>query len=184
MLNIKVEVSKNDIRRITRALERVKRSVNREREELPYRMAVDYVNLLRRNIMTQKFAGSYAPYNPRYAKWKEQYFATTGYWVMRGEIINNLTTYRDRGYKNRWIGGLPPSLSMVPSSSWFYPPGAGGQKPKSINMYAYVNEYGGNYSGYSHPARPIFRPTKVEYERGNFRRRGLEALQLIGRSWR
>lgn len=177
MINLEIKFDQNDVRRVLRAFGRIERAVNREKQELPYRCAVDYVNLLRQNIMTQKFAGGYAPYNPRYANWKGQYFASTGFWVMRGTVVNSLTVYRDR-HPQRWVGGLSPSAGMVSGSSWFGPPGRG--KPKSINMYAYLNEYGGT----KHPARPVFRPTKKEYQKGGFPKRGRESLDIIGRSWR
>jgi hypothetical protein len=173
--------NQSDIRRVLRALGRIERAVKREKSDLPYRCAVDYVNLLRRNIMTQKFAGGYAPYHPRYRQWKSEYFATTGFWVMRGSVVNALTVYRDR-HPQRWVGGLPPGAGTVPGSSWFGPPGTG--KPANINMYAYVNEYGGSYGGSVRPARPVFRPTKQEYERSGFPKRGKESLDIIGRSWR
>jgi len=173
--------NQSDLRRVLRAFSKVERAVGREKRELPYRMAVDYVNLLRRNIMTQKFAGSYRPYNPRYAAWKAQYFATTGFWVMRGMIVNALTVYRDR-HPQRWIGGLPPNAGSAPGSSWFGPPGKG--RKTSVNMYAAANEYGGTYDGSTRPERPVFRPTKVEYERGGFPKRGKESLNIIGRSWK
>lgn len=128
--------------------------------------------------MTQKFAGSYAPYHPRYANWKAQYFATTGFLVMRGSMVNSLSVFRDRSYKNRWYGGLPPDLPMVPGSSWYGPPGTG--KSKSIAMYAYLNEFGGTKS----PARPVFVPTKLEYEREGFKRRIKETKNKIARAWR
>lgn len=181
MIRLEIKFDQSDVRRYLRALLRVERAVDREKKELPYRGAVDYVNLLRRNIMTQKFAGGYAPYNPRYASWKAQYFSTTGFWVMRGRVMNELTVYRDR-HPQRWIGGLPPNLPPVQGSSWFGPPGTG--KPKSINMYAYVNEYGGTYGGAYHPPRPVFRPTKQEYEREGFPKRVEETKNIIGRSWR
>jgi hypothetical protein len=180
LINLEIVFDRSDISRYLRALKRIERAVNREKVELPYRCAVDYVNLLRYNIMTQKGMGSYPPYNPRYESWKSQYFATTGFWVMRGSIINSLTVYR-AGHVQRWVGGLPPNAGSVPGSSWFGPPGTG--RPKSINMYAYVNEYGGNYGGAYHPPRPIFRPTKIEYQRSGFGKRVKESKDLIGRSW-
>jgi hypothetical protein len=171
----------SDIRRYLRALTRVERAIDREKRELPYRGAVDYVNLLMKNILSQKHLGGSAPYNPRYEKWKSQYFMMRGFWIMRGEVVKALTVYRDR-HPQRWIGGLPPNAGMVPGSSWFRSPGSG--KPKSINMYAYVNEYGGHFGGAYHPPRPIFRPSKKEYEREGFPKRIKESQNLIGRSWR
>ena len=181
LIRLEMKWNQADVHRVLRAFGRVQRAIDREKKELPYRMAVDYVNLLRRNIMTQKFAGGYPPYNPRYANWKAQYFATTGFWVMRGAVVNALTVYRDR-HPQRWIGGLPPNAGTVPGSSWFGAPGTG--KPASINMYAKANEYGGTYGGNRRPERPVFRPTKVEYEREGFPRRGKESLDIIGRSWK
>lgn len=175
---LRIVFEPNDLRRVIRAMNRIMRAVDREKVELPYRMATDYVFLLMKNIMSQKHMGGYPLYNERYRKWKSQYFMMRGFWIMRGEVVKNLTVFRDRGYKNRWYGGLAPDAGMVPGSSWFMPPGSG--KPKSINMYAYLNEFGGTKS----PKRPIFTPTKEEYEKDGFRKRVRESRNLIGRSWK
>lgn len=178
MISARLRLS--DYHRIIRAFTRVLKSKDREKHQLPRRCAVDYRNLLSRNIMTQKFASTYPPYNTRYAAWKAQYFASTGFHVMRGTMVSNLSVYRGR-YKTHWYSGLPSGLT-VPGSSWFGPPGKG--KPKSVNMYAFVNEYGGNFNGYYHPARPVWRPTLRDYEREGFRQRGKQSLRAIGRNWR
>lgn len=178
MIDISIRLNMNDVKRISAALLRVVQVVQKEKHELPFKCATDYVNLLRQNIMTQKFAGRYVPYHPRYANWKAQYFASTGYLVMRGEMVKNLTVFRDRGYKNRWYGGLPPNLPSVPGSSWFGPPGTG--KAKSINMYAWLNEFGGVKS----PERPVFVPTKEEYLERGIERRLKETKNAIARAWR
>lgn len=175
---LRIYIDPGDLKRYLQALKRVVLKVQSQSRELPYRMAVDYTFLVTKNIMTQKFAGSYKPYNTRYANWKAQYFATTGFLVMRGSMVNALTVFRDRGYKNRWYGGLPPDAGSVPGSSWFGPPGRG--KAKSINMYAYLNEFGGLKS----PKRAVFVPTKKEYERDGFIKRVKESRSAIGRVWR
>lgn len=175
---IKVELK--NLNEILRAFKRVERALHREKSELPKRCAFDYRDLLSRNIMTQKFAGSYPPYNPRYKTWKEQYFSTTGFLVMRGTMVGNLSVYRGR-FRTHWYSGLPKGLK-VPGSSWFGPPGKG--KMVNVSMYAHVNEFGGNWGYGYHPPRPVWIPTKEEYKKSKFQDRGKESLEILKRSWR
>lgn len=175
----RAELVKTDLHRLLRAFKRIERAVNREKYNLPMRQAVDYRDLLIGNIMTQKYAAKYPPYNPRYEAWKSQYFASTGFLVMRGLMVGNITIYRGR-HKNWVYSGLPPGLT-APGSSWFKPPGHG--KISSVSMYAWVNEYGGNWGYGYHPPRPVWRPTKNEYQANGFINRGKESLEIIRRSW-
>lgn len=174
---IKVELI--GIGKFIRACNRVHRAVEREKHNLPMRQALDYVDDLRRNVISQKFASTYPPYNPRYKDWKSKYFAASGFHVMRSRMVSNLTVYRGR-YKNWVYGGLPPGL-MAPGSSWFGPPGTG--KSPSVSMYAWVNEYGGNWGYGYHPPRPVWRPTLQEYKKDGAINRGRESLEVIRRSW-
>jgi len=176
---IRVEFVKGDLNKILRAFKRIERAVKREKFNLPMRQALDYRELLTSNILTEKYASVYPPYNERYKAWKETYFASMGFLKMRRTMVDNLTVYRGK-YKNWVYSGLPPGL-MVSGSSWFGPPGKG--KPVSVNMYAWVNEYGGNWGFGVHPARPVWRPTKDEYQKDGFINRGNESLELIKRSW-
>lgn len=176
---ISIKLDQKDFKRIQRGFKRVHRAIIREKTELPKRCAFDYRDLLTRNIMTQKFAGSYPPYNPRYKAWKEQYFATTGFLVMRGIMVGNLTVYPGRS-KTYWYSGLPPGLK-APGSSWFSAPGKG--KPVNVNMYAIVNEFGGKFGKAYHPPRPVWVPTKNQYEQSGFQERGKQSLEVVKRSW-
>jgi len=61
-------------RRWSSALNRLRRKVIIQENEVPMRSSVDYVNRVRMNITTQKYSGYYAPYNPRYSTWKNEHF--------------------------------------------------------------------------------------------------------------
>ena len=137
--------------------------------------------------MTQRFAGGYAPYNTRYARWKEQFAATTGYHVLKGDAIKALTVQKVRVYKwvQIWFSGIPEGVKDTGGKSWLYPLGSLKGKPKSIAMYMYVGEYGGNYGkGGKHPKRAVFGPSMVEYSRQGQKKRGGEYLKDIERQWR
>lgn len=177
--SIVIKVELQSLQKFIRACNRVQRAIEREKHALPMRQALDYRDLLRLAIITQKYASSYPPYNPRYEDWKTKYFAATGFLVMRSIMVSNLTVYRGR-YKNWVYAGLPPGL-VAPGSSWFGPPGIG--KTPQVSMYAWVNEYGGNWGYGYHPPRPVWRPTKEEYKREGFINRGKESLEVIRRSW-
>lgn len=174
---IKIEIP--DLKKVIRGFARVRRAVEREKFNLPMRHAVDYRDLLSFNITSQKYASGYAPYNTRYEAWKTQYFANMGFHMMRSTMVSNLTVYRGR-YKNWVFSGLPPGLT-VPGSSWFGPPGKGKSVP--VSMYAWVNEYGGNWGHGYHPARPVWRPSLQEYKTEGAINRGKESLEIIRRSW-
>ena len=179
----KIEYNKHHLNRIQSAFKRVKETVKSERKKMPRLCALDFRDLLSRNIMTQKFAGSYAPYNPRYKLWKEQnsgYGAGGGFWILSGKIVSSLTVYNDKG-DTRWFSGLPKKMP-VDRPSWLKAGKTG--KTVDINLVAHVNEFGGQYGSYYHPPRPVFIPTKNEYAKSGFLKRGKDSLKIIGRSWR
>jgi len=169
-----------DYNRVITALDRVKRTIARQVNSLPYKASVDCLNLLRKNIMTQKY-GPYAPYNPRYKLWKEQYGALTGFWQLSGDLVNSLMHWRSGN--NQWIAGIPSSTTDSGGKSWY---GEGDKgDPKPIAMYARMMEFGGNFgkAGY-HPPRSVFVPTLKEYEKDGLVKRSNDSMKKVKGSWR
>jgi len=168
-----------DYRRVLNALDRVLRTSNSQADILPYLASVDCLNLLRRNIMTQKYA-PYAPYNPRYRLWKEQYGAPTGFWVLFGDLVKALSSWKEKD--KQWIAGIPAGVKDSGGKSWF---GKGDKGDiKSIAMIAHVMEFGGSFGkGGHHPPRPLFVPTMKEYEKEGLPKRIRESTAKVKGSW-
>lgn len=181
-INIKAEVDKTQLQRLKFAIEKLISAVQLQKNDYPYRCAVDYQQSLIKAIMTQKYSGRYAPYHPRYRLWKEQYSATTGYHVLKGDFVKSIKVFKVGTGKNQgWAGGVFPGSMDTGGKSWF---GKGDRgRPKSIEMYIGIME--GVYSTYvqRHPRRPLFEPVREDYAENGWKKRGLEALQRIGRSW-
>ena len=166
MINLYLVFNPTDMKRWYGALGRLENQAIAELDENPKRNAIGYSNLVVKNIMQQKNMGAYARYNPRYAKWKEQWGRAGGFWQLFGDLVKSITHFRvtdsRMGYK-AWMGGIPPNMVDSGGKSWFGKGAHGG--PKKIAMYAYVMEYGGDYGrGGKHPARPVFGPTATEYQ--------------------
>ena len=167
--------------RIMKALNRLESVAEELEDSLPRRNAVDYSNLLRGNINGQKHMSGYTPYSampsaPRYEDWKAQYALYSGYWRAMGSLINAITFWKEE--KGVWKSGIPAGVYDSGGTSWL---GAGDLgPPKPIAMYARVIEYG----EYTHPERPIFRPTLKEYKENQFLDRGEEAQNKLGKQWR
>lgn len=176
-----------DLKRWVRGVNGVNKEVHRQAEDLPRKNSIDYVMLLIRNIQTQKFSGTYAPYNPRYAEWKSQYGKRQGFHQLAGDLVNALRSFRivstRSGVTAAYMGGITQGITDSGGKSWF---GEGNKgKNKSISMYARVSEFGGNFGrGGVHPARPVFTPTALEYDDGGRNIRSKETVSKIKNRWR
>lgn len=171
---IKILFNREQVKRVKNAVQSVANTVRRTKERFGYYCANDYVELLRKNMLSQKFAARYDAYSPRYKKWKDKYYGDKGYWLLTKTLYNIVGTYR--GQKpGDWIGGLPPNMGTTRRVM-------GSQKRRrtqvSVNVYAHANEY-----GIGVPARPIFKPTKEEYENGQFIQRIKQFKNEIRKRW-
>lgn len=146
----------------------------REQDNLPYRQAVGYVNLIRENIMTQKYAASYRPYSERYYEWKYHIFGSHGgFWFLKGHLVDSLTPFKEG---KGWMGGVPPGI-LVEGSSW-YGEGYTG-RPAYVGEYARYMEYG----RVGQPERPLFQPSLVEYREGGAQQEAIKTLNNIASRW-
>jgi hypothetical protein len=131
--------------------------------------------------MMQKFLPQWPRYSTRYAEWKAKVGAINrGYWRLYDSFLNNLTTWKLSGGEGErsWKAGIPAGVTDKGGTSWFGLGESGKVKP--IAMYARVNEFGND----KHPPRPIFIPTKEEYEEKLFIERGEKELREIASKWR
>lgn len=185
MLRVGVYILPKDLMRWFRALSRVEAEAVRQKENLPRLSSILYSQLVIRNIMSQK-GMNYAPYSPRYAKWKEQYGRAHGFWQLYGDLVRNITHFRvttDTPGTVAFMGGIPSNVVDTGGKSWL---GRGDKGPsKPIAMYGRIMEYGGSFGkGGVHPPRPIFGPTGKEYARKEWPDRGLKSLRALMGKWR
>jgi len=155
-----------------------------ETRDNPRKNAVDFANLLRRNITTQKFANSYAPYNDQYRKWKATYGrgrGTSDYWQLFGDLLAAITVTQvgvGRGKSKGWLGGVPAGVTDQGGKSWF---GKGDKgEPKVIAQYGQWGEYGRR----GQSPRPVVTPTTDEYKKDGFIDQGEKSLNNVSRQWR
>ncbi len=188
-MQIFVHFNADELGRWMRATHRLETKARQEWEDHPRRCSLRYVMLLRRNIATQKHMGGYADYNPRYAEWKEQFGRLRGFWRLFGDLMNNLTHWRTlvvTPNAKAWIGGIPGHVVDSGGKSWFTNEKKSYGRPKPIAMYGRVMEFGGTLprGGGTHPPRPVFDPTRVEFRDGEFLDLGRRSLWNIARGWR
>ena len=184
-MRVKLYITLNppDVRRWFGATDRLISEAKRLEDDLPRKMAVDYVQLLVQNIMTQKFAADYDSYHEDYEKWKTQWGAVRGFWRLRNNLVNSLTQWKLS--KGQWKGGITEGAMDIGGTSWFSV-GKGLGKVKPISMYAKVMEYGGDFSasgGGKHPERPLFDPTLEEYMNSGAKKRMEETASQLRSKW-
>ena len=165
-----------DFIRWIRASQRVRTIAGNQLNDLPYRQALDYIDLIRKNISSDKYGATYADYNPRYASWKYNIFRSTGgFWELRGELLAALKAIK---FGRGWLGGIPAGVMDSGNVSWL----GIGDKGRSIPiaLYGQWMEYGRR----GQPARPLFGPTLDEYSGAGAVKRGIESLKRIRSGWR
>ena len=114
-----------------RANHRVRTIAGHQLNDLPYRQALDYIDLIRKNISSDKYGGSYATYTRRYATWKYNIFRSTGgFWELRGELMAALKAIK---IGKGWLGGIPAGVMDSGNVSWL---GIGDKgRPVPIALY-------------------------------------------------
>lgn len=151
---------------------RVNRIALSESKRLPRKCAVDYYQLVHKNIMSQRYAGSYPAYHPRYLKWKKQIAPSLDFWRLHDALVSNLRAFRVYGGlpgEVAYMGGIDDSVSY---------------KGKSIAMYGKAVEEGKFGKGTATKPRPVFWPTGLEYSQGPMRSRQYQSLAKIKSAWR
>jgi len=178
---ITVQVKESDLKRYLNALEKLRGKVQTfGMDEMQRRCAVDYYQLVVKNIMSKMSARP--AYSPRYRTWKYEY-GWMGYPApgrLRGDLIKNMAAFKDA--KNGWWGGIPRGTMDSGGKSWFGK-GSKGPKggPRSISLYGWVYEKGRKDG--KQPPRPVFEPSANEYVREGWQKRGQEALDEIKKAW-
>ncbi len=160
-----IQVRHSDISRSINALTRMQGMVVLETNEMPKRMAIDYYHLLHANIFSEKYSAGYAKYSDRYAKQKQRGgYPFPGWWKLDRELVNSLSAFKVEG---GWMGGVPAGVT---------------NEGRYIAVYGTAGEFTDVRK--KQPARPVFKPTMLEYEKGGFATRGVESLKKITAQWR
>lgn len=178
-----------ELRKWIQATMRLETYAKQEWDNHPRRCALRYAILVRRNIASQKHMGNYPAYVTRYARWKENFGRLTGYWKLFGDLMNNITHWRTLSNIPRakaWMGGIPGHVVDSGGKSWFSSEEKTYGRPKPIAMYGRVMEFGGRLprGGGTHPERPIFNPSRLEFAEVQFVDLGARSLHNVSRAWR
>jgi len=165
-----------DKSKILYALKRVVQQALFETRSCPRRCSYEAVQLLRGNINKQAFL-PYASYSKRYRKWKIEQGYPLIFWKLSGELIQAIRSHRMQ--PNVFMAGIGSNAYDSGGKSYY-----GDGRRVRISLYANVLEYGGRYGkAGNHPARPVFRPTKKQYEKGPLQKQGVVSLKKIARKW-
>jgi len=162
---IRVEMNKNDVKKIDRALPKILETARIQAQQVTRKEAIQFTNLIVSRIMNQRlFMAGYKPYNQRYAAWKALNYPSVAqkFWYLEGDLMRAVrpTMLKDRA----WFAGVLPSARDSGGKSWLagktydhkqgrisYKPQTRG--PRQITLYGSVNER----------LRPLFGPTEEDY---------------------
>ena len=146
-----VEIDQNDLHRILTAVNRVDNSVYIAAKQLPYKMALECADLLRRNISTGAIAVP-GNYSRKYIEYKQLMVGHQRPWILFGDVLATITVFR---HDDGFMAGIPAGRLDRGEKGWY-----GTGAPSHIAAYAYANEYGEGNT----PERPVFRPTAAQYK--------------------
>jgi hypothetical protein len=168
-----------DFRKVMTALAKTKAAVKFRAKNISYQMAIDYLELIRINIINQRYSGFYSQYNVRYEEWKQKITSDSRFWILKGDLLQSLTIWKENSF---WRSGIPPGILDSGGKSWT---GTGEKgNPAYIGAYARILEYGGVFDNQVHPPRPLFRPSLTQYEGTGAPKRVDESANIILRSWK
>lgn len=176
MLNIYITFVASDFKRVMTAIANTKAAVRVRAKNIGYQMGIDYLQLLAKNVYSQKYAGTYSPYHPTYREWKAGLGGDMRFHILGGDFLRSLMVWRD---KRGWKAGVP--AGVLDSGGKNY---TGKGAPTYVAAYARIFEWGGTFKGQVHPPRPVFTPTLVEYRADGAIKRLEEAARILKASWR
>lgn len=168
ILSIGVRFDVNDFRRWATAVGKVETFARHIEYGMQRDCAIELADDIYTAIKTGKY--SYQPYNPRYEKWKSEYFPGRPFWELKSDLANNLRAFK---VEDGWAAGVPAGVMDSGGKSWL---GTGDKGPrKEIAWYGAINE----------ARRPLFKPESQAYASGNkWRAQGSKALRYIKTAWR
>ena len=186
---ITIKFIESDFQRYMKALTKLEQKVKTfGQDEMQRRCAVDYFQLVVKNIMQMNFPRP--GYSKWYRNWKYEY-GWSGYpspWRLRGDLVSSLAAFKAPG-GDGYVGGVPIGAMDQGGKSWFGKGRrgpVGGPRPigpgsGSFKGYGWVGEHGGR--GGKQPARPVFEPTMKEYASTGWQKRAKEASTELKKAW-
>jgi len=166
-----------DISKILFAVAKVEAAVALQKADICYYSAVDFQHLVIANLNSQKYANVYAPYSEMYKDWKLKQKVGMQYWKLYGDLVQNIKAFKVPigAGQSGWIAGVVPGIIASRSSQMW----GTVKKRILISQYARWMEFGRE----GQEPRPLFGPTKEEYRRDGFVKRGEKSLNKIKWSW-
>lgn len=170
---IEFELDKKDIARMLRALDRLDSKMRRLESQHPYSSAERFKDLLKKNMLSQKFAATYAAYSRKYSEWKtEKMLLGSRFWSLFGDLFRAITVFK--AGRKAWMAGVPGNVHDQGGKSWFSTRSNRVGKSKPIAMYGRVEE----------GRRPVFKPTADEFAKEGWPEQGEKVLNELGKQWR
>ena len=145
---------------------------NQEKNDLPYRCAVSFKDLVFNKIMTGQL--SHPDYSEKYSEFKAIH-GGKGPWRLHDNIVESLTAFKSADGEG-WCGGIPdgPPVNRVSymGKKW--------DKMVPIAKYARYIEFGigGNKK------RPVFVPTTEEFRSNSFPEEVNKSAGMLKKAWR
>lgn len=172
--NVYIRFNRLHLARWNRSINKINSILKLEKNDLPFRNAVEFSNLLVDNINSQKYSAGYASLNDRYKDWKIKHGRSKKeFWSLFNRLIQRISAFKVTG---GWMGGIEAGMK-VGGTSWF----GKGDKGHIVDVaqYARFLEFGRK----GQPERPLFQPTTVEYWKDGFVKIGAESLHKIRGAW-
>ena len=172
---IQIQFNQADLRRWISAIYRIKRRVRgRVKEQMQMDCAIEYHQLVHKNIMSEKYA-PFTAYAGAYEKWKKKRnYKYPGWWKLNLDLVNALTIFKQG---DGYVGGVPPGAMDMGGKSY------GKGRAYKIAKYGWIAEWGGSFAGQKHPARAVFKPTMDEYAKDGWEKKGEEVLDKVREAW-
>lgn len=172
---IQIQFNQADLIRWMSALRRVKRRAHSQiKTQMQMNCAIEYHQLVHKNIMSEKYA-PFTAYEDRYAKWKKKKgYKYPGWWKLNLDLVNALTIFKQG---DGYVGGIPPGVMDSGGKSY------GEGRAYLIAKYGWIAEWGGIFAGQKHPARAVFKPSMDEYAKDDWKKQGQKALNKVGEAW-
>ena len=171
MFKLDIKISKTDFRRVRSAMTRQITFAQREKNDLPYRCAVSFKDLVFSKILAGDF--NHPAYNPDYAKFKKRY-GDKGPWRLHDNLLQSLTAFKTA---DGWMGGIPDGAPVIRISG---KPGGRNNRSIKIAHYAKLLEYGLDIQ----KKRPVFVPTTDEFENSGFPEEVNKSAAMLRNAWR
>lgn len=165
---------KSDIDKWKEAIARLENMARMEMDDLPFRCAGEFIQLVKTNVMTSKFR--FKGYNQRYWLWKKMMYGWQPQWRLSGDMLAALMVDPVRITKNEkgYAGGVPAGVMDRGGKSWYGSPGRVFGRPKEIAKYAAIVE----------EDRPLFQWTTEQYEKDKWPSQGDITLSRLKACWR